>query len=176
MSTDNTGLVLSKVRGPLNNLLDNLSGDHADYWLRALKKMLRKEELPMPPKEVQEFLEKLESKEILRQKLNEWISFLEKIPVVVKVEETNPEDTDLLCIFFYQTTSLFLKAEKDSMTDFGMFMLKSDGTVYLLNDFENNVLDKVYKKWRKEEYSNLHEFSKALLELGNLYQSGVSNL
>ena len=42
----NTGLMLSEVRGLLNNLNDNLSGEYGDYWLKTLKKMLRKEKLP----------------------------------------------------------------------------------------------------------------------------------
>ncbi|QQR50317.1 hypothetical protein IPF86_00125 [Candidatus Nomurabacteria bacterium] len=43
MSKKDTGLMLSTVKGPLANLLDNLSGANAGYWLKVVKKILRGE-------------------------------------------------------------------------------------------------------------------------------------
>lgn len=43
MSKKDTGLMLSTIKGPLANLLDNLSGANAGYWLKVVKKILRGE-------------------------------------------------------------------------------------------------------------------------------------
>src|SRR5688572_11300003 len=39
----NTRLALREARGPLNQLLANLSGNEPELWLTALKKFLRKQ-------------------------------------------------------------------------------------------------------------------------------------
>ncbi len=166
----NTGLTLSEIKGPLDNLLDNLSGEHADYWLDAIKKLLRKERLPEPPADVA-FTKGLNTKIKALAKLKKWINFLNTIPVVYRTEICRDYLQDLIDIEVAPNLLSFLHSPKDE--DKALFCLKKvDGSVEYFNDSSAET-DEIFDKWHENKYKDIYTFFKALIELGEMYEKAV---
>ncbi len=169
-----TGLMLSKIRGPLNNLLDNLSGEHGDYWLKALKKMLRQEEIPEPSAEIIEQIKPLDFRTKSNEKIKEIADYLKKIPTVESVHICEDDDMDLININVYPCLTDFL--HKYDKKDSAYFYLKTDGAIKIggvdLKDTDATY-DKWCKKMKPKDGMSLKDFCKALIELGKMYEETV---
>ncbi len=170
-----TGLLLSEVRGLLNNLNDNLSGDHGDYWVSALKKMLRKEEIPIPPKEVIEALKSCNFKKFADEKLEAVIRYIKDIPVVCNVERCEENDDDLINICIYPRLNMFLHGNKDTKLDTALFTLSSDGVIREVGGLDMQDMDKTFKAWEVDDWS-LKGFINSLLELTKKYEEAVPQI
>lgn len=166
----NTGLLLSEARGPLNNLLDNLSGEHAEYWLKALKKLLRKEELPEPPKEVLDLLASLDSRKIAKDKIDYWVKILQAIPAVCEVIISGPGEHCLIDMFVYPNLADFLTENKEDNR--ALFTLGVDGKVDYIRTGKE-ITDDVFENWSKTVYIDIYTFCKEVIKLGELYQQAV---
>lgn len=173
-TNENTGLMLSQTKGPLTTLMNNLSGKHADYWLTALNKMLRKEEIPEPPAEVLEQMEKFNFQTVVREKLEEIESYLRTIPAVKRVYICEEDDQDLINIEVYTTGTNFIRRYKEF--DESYFYLKLNGKV-VLSGVDNDA-DFIFDEWLEKYFPNnenmvLKDFCEALVALGEMYQNAV---
>ena len=173
---NDTGLMLSEARGPLNNLLDNLSGVHASYWLTALKKMLRKEEIPEPPLEVLEMMKKLNTRADTIERLEQLKSFFEKIPVV-KVVELSEEDWgngNIMSVGVYPNLIAFIEGENYN-GDIAYFTIKIDGTVENTSSSNDYDKDQLFIKWEgdKADFRSHKAFVEALFELGSICKNAI---
>jgi len=165
----NTGLMLYQIRGPLNNLLDNLSGENGNYWLEALKKMLRKEETQKKlPAEILAITEALNSRENANIEIEEWVKYLNFIPSVC--EANSSEDEDLIDINVYPNLASFLHEDKDA--DTALFVLETNGCVRRTAKSGERT-DDVFDKWCKNSYENISSFYRALIELCKMYKDAV---
>jgi hypothetical protein len=171
MSKKHTGLVLSEARGPLNNLLDNLSGENGEYWLEALKKLLRKEELPKMPTDLFMLTKALDSKQTASEKINEWVQFFNSIPCVYEAHECDDEDLIDICI----SPNLAHFLHPDEMNDTALFTLGIDLSIRRIgyDDPVAEITDDIFNKWCKNKYDNIYTFYKALLELCEMYENAV---
>ncbi len=168
MSKKHTGLMLSEARGPLNNLLDNLSGENGDYWLEALKKLLRKEEIPKLPKKVLSYAHAMNSRDDIAEKIEEWMDLILSVPSVIYAN--NCDKDDLLDIEVLSNLADFINADYDH--DAALFTLKSDGTVKRQSRSGERT-DITFEKWCKDSYENISVFYDALLELSELYRNVI---
>ena len=175
-----TGLRLSLVKGPLTTLNNNLSGEHGDYWLTALKKMLRQEEIPQPPPEVKKLLDGLNSRVRITEKIEKLKNYLNSIPVVSEVTIcSSDEDGDLFNITVYTNLNEFI--QKDKHFDKALFTLHMDNTVDGVG-ISSEIKDKTFKEWEnsyQENFSkgmNLDSFSKALWKLVEMYEKSVPEI
>jgi len=171
MSKKHTGLMLYQVRGPLNNLLDNLSGENGAYWLEVLKKLLRKEEPPKMPANVLAFTKALNSKKIASEKIEEWAKLLNSIPSVHNVHIC--DDDALLDIEVSPNIAHFL--HNDEHEDTALFVLEIKGSIKHL-DGAGEVTDTTFDKWVKDSYKDIYTFYEALLELCEMYQNAVPSV
>ncbi len=183
MDKNNTGLALSEVRGPLNNLFDNLSGEHGEYWLTALKKLLRKEEIPEPPIKVLQAISKQNlHREKMREKVKVITKYIEKIPVVdeVHIIQQEDQDNDLITISVYASIATFFHNMEDC--DTASFHLRTDGTMLVGNieSLREVDIDPIYQKWC-EQFNvkgtmTLKDLCTALIELGKMYEKTVLDI
>lgn len=175
MKKKNTGLMLSEARGPLNNLFDNLSGEHADYWLDALKKLLRKERLPELPTDDVSFVKGLNSKQKAQKNITKWIEFLNIIPSVFKAVIYNPNhadngNDDVIDIDVHTNLASFLLNDVDAYQ--ATFCLKMNGSIKYFDD-SSPTFDVIFENWKKKSYPDIYTFCKALIELSELYEKAV---
>lgn len=181
---ENTGVALSQVKGLLANLNDNLAGKHGDYWILALKKMLRKEELPKPPSEVlMELNNTNPHREKMKEKVKSIAEYLHAIPVVAEVYilQEKDDDVDLVNISVYASTRNFIHKNKTS--DTSGFYLQTDGKIRVGEQFfikNRGDIDEIYEKWCKQfKIKNtliLKNFCAALIELGKMYEKAILDI
>jgi hypothetical protein len=172
----NTGLMLSETQGLLKNLLDNLSGEHHDYWLKALKKMLRKEEIPEPSAEVLEQIEIYDFRTASIKRIEEIADYIRKIPTVTETSMPEGDDFCLINIGIYINVTDFIYKLKDE--DDATFSLKSNGEI---SPWGNNGIrhaDDTFKNWYKKYFKDespmiLIDFCKAVIELGKMYEQSI---
>lgn len=173
--TENTGSMLfDDVRGPLTNLFANLSGKHSDYWLESLKKMLRKEEIPSPPIEV---LEAVQSKNKSKEKIEALINFLKSIPVVYDVEIGSLHSSYFLDILVHPNVLSF-SGLQEGVFHYGRFYLKDDFSFEYKKNFrltrsKENEIFYAFLTDYEGSYKNIEGFSKALYDLGIIYQKNI---
>jgi hypothetical protein len=189
MSKKDTGLMLSEVKGLLNNLNENLSGKDFDYWLKALKKLLRKEELPEPPVVPLVIFKDFEKE--VNQKIEKWIEALDKLPIV-SIVERQPKDfqTIINLVLHSNLKSMLSDSDEDTLD----FMIASDGTIYKGDYYserdgnQTNTFrpDSIFEKWIDQFDVNgsnllikngkvvfLNDFYNSLVELILSYQKGL---
>lgn len=169
----NTGVALSEIKGPLTNLLNNLSGEHGYYWLSSLKKMLRKENLPERPTEIVQSLNPLRVS--AREKLEKLAEYLRSIPVIHEVTICDiDEEGDLLNISVLPNLRFFIEGTVGEGFDSPLFWLKSDHTVQKGKTTEMDCTDKIFDNFcKQDQYENIIEFCNAMIELGNRYEASV---
>lgn len=167
---ENTGLMLSEVRGPLKNLLDNLSGENADYWLNALKKMLRKEEFSKTPNNSKEFIAELDFREKSMKKLEEWIELLNALPAVCEASICSDGNKGMIDIEVHPNFNQFLNNEKNR--DGALFLLLTNGNVERIA-VATEITDETFNKCFKNIYKDIYEFYKALIKLGEMYYEAI---
>ena len=169
----NTGGVLPKgTKGPLVNLLINLSGENGDYWLDSLKKFLRREKLPEPPIDL--FIQDLETRNRSKEKIKQMIQCFEAVPVVKEVKEFD-EDLDIINIFVLPNLTCFVRDISEEHQQNALFCVRPNGRVIYYDDGGVDI-DKIFKKWCKKEYPDLHVFYQELIRLGNLYEESIPEI
>lgn len=169
----NTGLMLSETKGPLKNLLDNLSGENGNYWLIALKKMLRKERVPKLSSEDLKLLMVSDSKQVIEERLVGWVNALKSIPVVEEVRICSKEEVgDLIDIGVFSNIRTFYYG-RDEEIDYPLFVITTDFKVRHSKDDDGLETDKIYEGWKKDEYPDIYSFYKALIELSVLYKNAI---
>ncbi|MEI7810457.1 MAG: hypothetical protein WCI41_02790 [bacterium] len=179
MEKQNTGLTLSQVKGPLSNLLDNLNGENGEYWLKALKKFLRKEEIPKPPIGAFILFKGLNSKEKAKEKINEWINFLNTIPSVDEASEPQESYGEFIDIRVSPNLNYFLN--KNDNEDTALFSITTNGTIRSWKA-SGEKTDFIYDKWYKEIYKkekshcSIYSFYKALIKLGEMYENAIPDI
>ncbi len=172
---NNTGLTLSQIKGPLTNLLENLSGEHCEYWLGALKKLLRKEKLPNPPDEVLKQMESYDFRTASLQKIKHIADYLKNIPTVNIASIVDDEDRGLINIGIYANVTDFLRQIKDQ--DDASFYLQANGKIKSGSVDEKDA-DETYDNWyekyfKESEMMDLKDFCKAIIELGQMYEDAI---
>ncbi len=176
---NNTGDVLPKsIKGPLINLLSNLSGEHSEYWLKALKKMLRKEEIPQPPPEVLKEMKSYDFRTAALERIQEIADYLKTISTIKEVCLVDDEHDliGLINIGVYPNTTDFFREIKNQ--EHAPFYLNTDGNVQVGKASEKDI-DATYEKW-VEKYSfkenkslPLKDFCKAVIDLGLMYEEAI---
>ncbi len=169
-----TGLALSDIKGPLENLLNNLHGKHGDYWLEALKKMLRREELPELPVNLKKSFVSFDSRKRADSKLQEIVRYLKTIPVIHTVEICDEsEDGDILNINVYPNLMNFIHDENSA--DDALFVLKMNHEVDRSSSSGENT-DSTFETFCLDHYESLDEFCKAMIELGQKYEESIPKI
>lgn len=169
---ENTGLTLSEVKGLLANLNDNLSGKDGIYWFEALKKLLRKEEIPLRTIEVIKTLNPLRLS--AKEKLEKLSEYLMTIPVVHKVTICDEgEEGDILNINVLPNLMSFVRGTISEDFDSPCFTLAKNHEVFLCKVTDSDEIDGTFNTWSQEDYESIDEFCKALLELGKMYEQSV---
>ncbi len=179
----NTKQTCPKVGKLLNELNNNLSGKHGDYWLKALEKMLRKQRLPVPPAELIKIVDRSTIQKNIIGKRDLLVAYLKSIPVVHDVTIPSKEfKNSLLDIEVCPNFSCFLDPDKDHKGDSACFDLRMDGEVLLVNrdcKIFDSTFERRFKRWFKLEKKNKNNFRlflKALIELGEHYKVAVPNI
>lgn len=168
--------MLSEARGPLAKLLENLSSEHGDYWLAALKKMLRKEKLPEPSAEVLKQMEAPDFRSAPLQKIQAIADYLSAIPTVTMVGIIDDEERDLLNLGVYPNVTDFLRKIEDQ--DDAPFYLGVDGKIRA-GKVEEKDADATYYEWHKTYFKEnestmaLKDFCEALVNLGEMYEKSI---
>ena len=67
MTDEKTSLLLSEAQSPLASLLGKLSREHGEFLLQSLECMIKREELPKVPKEVEIIIQGFNTKRKNRQ-------------------------------------------------------------------------------------------------------------
>jgi hypothetical protein len=171
-----TGVLLSEARGPLQKLIENLSGKNGSYWLDALTKMLRQEEAPKPPSEVVTQLKSVDSRTRANEALEKLAEYVRAIPCVHEVYICNEQEGgDLLNIGVYPNLMTFVHGETTG--DDETFTLRINQKVILIgNTPSSRETDAMFEKWYKKEYENIDVFCKALFELCRMYEESVPQI
>ena len=174
MKKKNTGLAFSEVRGLLNNLNDNLSGEHADYWHNALKKLLRKETLPEPPPAVLEAINAISSRQNAQEKLDKVMAYLKTIPSVLGVVQCTHSGSNYLMTIYVQTNLNGFLINDTNSPYHETYILLIEGEVKIGRKASAHYMDETYKIWRqKVKTKNIMEFSKSLIALSAMYENAV---
>lgn len=167
--------MLSEARGPLAKLLENLSSEHGEYWLAALKKMLRKEKLPEAPAEVLKLIETPDFRSAPLQRIQAIAEYLREIPTVNFAHVVDDEERDLLSIGVYPNVTDFLRKIKDQ--DDASFWLQANGTVKY-HGVEEKDADATFDEWCKKYFNEndtmtLKDFCDAVMNLGEMYEKAI---
>jgi hypothetical protein len=165
----NTGVMLSEAKGPLNNLMDNLSGEHSDYWLKALRKLLRQEEIPEPPPEVLKTLKSFNQRGMAKKKMDDLVNYLNTIPAVHRARLCDDDTRNIMDIEVYANFASFLHGNKDSNEDQALFTLTQDRQVAIIGGVDHRIYDKTFDSFNAGRFSDLQAFVKALIWLGKEY-------
>ena len=166
----NTGLALSKVKGPLTTLNNNLSGENGEYWLNALKKLLRQEEIPDPLDDLTPIIDVLHKN--TDRRVHDWMNLFRTIPAVLEVELAEDKWDGVLFIITI-STSLKSFLSRSLFEDSMNYGIKPNGD---LKDGGGSFgdTDVIHDKWCKDGSSqNISEFYEALIKLSKMYQDGL---
>lgn len=177
MEKENTDLVLSKVRGPLSNLLTNLSGRHGEFWLESLNRLLRKEDLPEMPKEILEEITNPLKRS--KEKLQETVNYLKTIPVV-RNAEIDDEHTlpGIINITVQSTIKDFISKTTDNETNGVLFYLdEKTGKIETVN-YDEGDSDDIFDSWIEGEFDgdNIASFCKSLICLSKRYEKHITEI
>jgi hypothetical protein len=159
-----TGLMLPDVQGPLKNLLSNLSGDKADYWLRSLKKFLRQEnpfilDHPYPKEEVSHpFFTSIDNR------IDAWIELFERnLSKVCSVERNEIKELPII---------ISVRTSNSTNNTRDQFVVRLSGIVSFMDGDEFE--DPTYKTWKREYRPDglmIEDFFDALRWLEVLYNA-----
>ncbi len=177
MQKENTGLMLSKVRGPLTNLLENLSGPHGEFWLKSLNKLLRKEEFPEVPKEILEELSNPLKKS--RKKLQETVNYLKTIPVVRNAEIDDDHTLPgIINITVQSTIKDFVSKATNNDTNGVLFYLDEKTGKIETVSYDEDDSDDIFNSWIENKFNgdDIANFCKSLINLGKRYEEHITKI
>ncbi|MCC7436737.1 hypothetical protein IT402_02600 [Candidatus Nomurabacteria bacterium] len=171
---NNTGLTLSEARGPLTNLLSNLSGENGAEWLSSLKLMLRGAK-PKLQSEVHKTVEKLYSKELAKEKVQGWGTLLMTIPAVhdIHIIEKDDEDEGIMNIMVHSCLGSFLHISEEQDWDTAVYYWEGNGTIIKGKFGGEKDDDPTFNTWSQDKYDSIVDFARALIELGDMYNKYI---
>lgn len=169
-----SGMMLSEFEGPLKNLLSNLSGKNGDYWLEALKKFLRKEDLPLPPIEVMKDLNP--TLVSAREKMEKLTTYLKSLTVVHDVYDVcGSEEAELLIIGIYPNLRTFI--DQQMPLGFGpvIFYVNSKFQVSGFYEKNDDFIDHIFREniSDTQSYPTITDFSEQMEILAKKYQESI---